>query len=128
MEDNKAVNMEGCQQCAFFVWRHKPNKLIFFIVWIILKQLAWQIPISRFLNCFLIASLRIDEWWISLLQGFIAPMLSKATKVVVINRFFNIVSSAQVKNIKESLHQMWTRIKHPKTLSTENMSSDTPLT
>jgi hypothetical protein len=41
-----------------------------------------------------------------MLQGLIAPKLSKATKVVVINRFFNVVSSAQVKNIKESLHQM----------------------
>jgi hypothetical protein len=41
-----------------------------------------------------------------LLQGLIAPMLSKATKVIVINRFFNIASSAQVKNIKEGLHQM----------------------
>ncbi len=28
-------------------------------------------------------------------------MLSKATKVVVINKLFNIVSSAQVKNIKK---------------------------
>jgi hypothetical protein len=37
----------------------------------------------------------------------IAPMLlSKATKVVVINRFFNIESSAQVKNINKGLHQM----------------------
>ncbi len=33
-------------------------------------------------------------------------MISKATKVIVINRFFNIVSSAQAKNIKEGLHQM----------------------
>ncbi len=41
-----------------------------------------------------------------MLQGLIAPMLSKATKVVVFNRFFNIVSSAQVKNIKEGLRQM----------------------
>jgi hypothetical protein len=41
-----------------------------------------------------------------MLQGLIAPMLSKATKVVVINRLFNIVSSAQVKNINEGLHQM----------------------
>jgi hypothetical protein len=39
-------------------------------------------------------------------QGLIAPMLSKAAKVIVINRFFNIVSSTQVKNIKEGLHQM----------------------
>ncbi len=52
MENNKAMNMEGCQQCALFVQRHKPNKLIFFIVWIIFKQLAWKIPIGRFLNCF----------------------------------------------------------------------------
>jgi hypothetical protein len=36
-----------------------------------------------------------------MLQGLIAPMLSKATEVVVINRFFNIVNSAQVKNMKE---------------------------
>jgi hypothetical protein len=41
-----------------------------------------------------------------MLQGLIAPMLSKATKVVLINRLFNIVSSAQVKNEKEGLHQM----------------------
>jgi hypothetical protein len=41
-----------------------------------------------------------------MLQGLLVPMLSKATKAVVINRFFNIVSSAQVKNIKEGLHQM----------------------
>jgi hypothetical protein len=55
-------------------------------------------------------------------------MQSKATKVVVINRFYNIVSSAQVKNIKEGLHQMQIGIKHPKTLSTEDMPSDAPLT
>jgi hypothetical protein len=40
------------------------------------------------------------------LGGLIAPMLSNAAKVVEINRFSNIVSSAQVKNIKEGLHQM----------------------
>jgi hypothetical protein len=36
----------------------------------------------------------------ALLQGLIASLLSKATKVIVINRFFNIVSSAQVKKKK----------------------------
>jgi hypothetical protein len=41
-----------------------------------------------------------------LLQGLIAPMLSKAAKAVVINRFFNVVSSTQVNYIKEDLHQM----------------------
>jgi hypothetical protein len=41
-----------------------------------------------------------------MLQGLIAPMLSKATKVGVINRFFNIVRSAQVKHIKEGLDQV----------------------
>jgi hypothetical protein len=61
-----------------------------------------------------------------MLQGLIAPMLSKATKVLIINRFFNIVSSAQVNNIKEHLHQMQTGIKHPKTISTEDMPSDIP--
>jgi hypothetical protein len=59
-----------------------------------------------------------------MLQGLIAPMLFKANEVIVINRFFNIVSSAQVKNIKEGLHQIKTRIKDPKTLSTEDMPSD----
>jgi hypothetical protein len=41
-----------------------------------------------------------------MLQGLIAQILSKATKAVVINRFFNIVSFAQVKNMKEGLRQM----------------------
>jgi hypothetical protein len=36
-----------------------------------------------------------------MLQGMNAPMLSNATKAVVITQFFNIVSSAQVKNIEK---------------------------
>jgi hypothetical protein len=41
-----------------------------------------------------------------MLQELIAPMLSKAIKAIVINKFFNIVSSAQVKNIREGLDHM----------------------
>ncbi len=39
MENIKAVDMEGFQQFALFVWTHKHNKS-FFIVWIIFKQPA----------------------------------------------------------------------------------------
>ncbi len=47
-----------------------------------------------------------------MLQGLNAPMLSNATKAVVITQF--LILWALLK------------IKHPKTLSTEDMPSDTP--
>ncbi len=59
-------NMEGCQQCALFVWRHKPNKLFFFIVFeSSSNNLLEKFQFVDFWIAFLIASLRIDQWWIS---------------------------------------------------------------
>ncbi len=65
MENNIAVNMEGWQQCALFVWRHKPNILIFLSFESSSNNLLDKFQLVDFQIAFLIASLRIDEWWIS---------------------------------------------------------------
>ena len=68
-----SANQYGKQQCCEygrmstvcpFCVKTQTQQTDFFIVWIIFNQLAWKNPIGRFLNSFLIASLRIDEWWI----------------------------------------------------------------
>ncbi len=57
--------MEGCQQCALFVWRHKPNKLFFLSFESSSNNLLDKFQFGNFWIAFLIACLRIDERWIS---------------------------------------------------------------
>ncbi len=87
MEDNKAVNMEGCQQCALFVWRHKPNKLFFSSFGSCWNNLLDKFAFVGFWIDFSIISLRIDEWWIS------SQNHNLANKKIVVVQSTNSISS-----------------------------------
>ncbi len=76
IENIKAVNMEGCQQCAFLCEDTNPTN------WFVSSfESSWNNLLDKFAFvdiwiAFSIASLRIDEWWISSQNHNLANLFS----------------------------------------------------
>jgi hypothetical protein len=65
MEINKAVNMEGCQLCALLCDDTNPTNWFVSLFESSSNDLLVKFQLLNLWIAFLIACLRIDEWWIS---------------------------------------------------------------